>query len=243
LIDLKAVGEQQQLRSAAAQVESAQGKYQGAQAQLAYSEIRSPITGVVTDRPVNQGEMASTSSPLMTIMDVSSVIGKAHIPQADAALLKTGDKATLSPAEGVEVSGKVTVVSPALDPNSTTVEVWVEAPNPNNTLRPGSTVKVTFNAGSIPNAIAIPAAAILTAADGSNSVVVVAHDPKRGDVAHPRPVTVGIKSGDLVQITQGLNAGDEVVTVGAFGLEDNTRLAVAQPGSASPASAPAAEKE
>ena len=78
---LMAIGKQQALKSAAGQLESAKGKYLGAQAQLSYSEIRSPIDGVVTDRPLYPGEMAAAGTPLLTVMDISSVIAKAHIPQ------------------------------------------------------------------------------------------------------------------------------------------------------------------
>src|SRR5579863_7463752 len=124
---LLAIGKQQELKSAAGQLQSATGKYLGAEAQLSYSEIHSPIDGVVTDRPLYPGEMAAAGTPIVTVMDVSSVIAKAHIPQADAALLKVGDKGTITvPGLDQPVEGKVTVVSPALDPNSTTVEVWLE---------------------------------------------------------------------------------------------------------------------
>ena len=112
-----AVGKQQQLKSAAGQLESAKGKYLGAAAQLSYSEIRSPIDGVVTDRPLYPGEMAAAGTPLLTVMDISQVIARAHIPQPEAALLKVGDKATITvPGEDNPVEGKITVVSPALDP-------------------------------------------------------------------------------------------------------------------------------
>ncbi len=131
LDSLMAIGKQQALKSAAGQLESAKGKYLGAQAQLSYSEIRSPIDGVVTDRPLYPGEMAAAGTPLLTVMDISSVIAKAHIPQDDAAALKVGDKGTMTvPGIDEPIEGKVTVVSPALDPNSTTVEVWLEAKNP-----------------------------------------------------------------------------------------------------------------
>ena len=91
---LMAGGKQQQLKSAAGQLESAKGKYLGAAAQLSYSEIRSPIDGVVADRPLYPGEMAAAGTPLLTVMDISQVIARAHIPQPEAALLKVGDKAT-----------------------------------------------------------------------------------------------------------------------------------------------------
>src|SRR6201984_3357202 len=93
---LEAIGKQQELKAAAGQLQSAKGKYMGAEAQLSYSEIRSPIDGVITDRPLYAGEMAAAGTPLITVMDISRVIAKAHIPQPDAAALQPGDRATLT---------------------------------------------------------------------------------------------------------------------------------------------------
>src|SRR5882724_11759606 len=136
---LNAVVHQQELKGLRGQLSSAKGKYQGAAAQLSYSEIRSPLNGVVTDRPLYPGEMAAAGTPLLTVMDLSRVTARAHIPQNDAAVLKVGNNATIA-VPGLEepVEGKVVLVSPALDPNSTTVEVWVEAKNPKKNLKPGS---------------------------------------------------------------------------------------------------------
>ena len=78
---------------------------------------------MITDRPLYPGEMASSAAPLLTVMDISQIIAKAHIPQSDAALIHKGDPATLSVAGlDTKLKGTVTLVSPALDPNSTTVK-------------------------------------------------------------------------------------------------------------------------
>src|SRR5579864_7978964 len=112
---LLAIGKPAELKSAAGSLESAKGKYQGAEAQLSYSEIRSPISGVITDRPLYPGEMAAAGTPLLTVMDISSVIARAHIPQSEAATLKPGDAGTMTvPGFDQPIDGKVTVVSPAL---------------------------------------------------------------------------------------------------------------------------------
>ena len=161
---LVAIGKQQELKAAAGQLQSAKGKYLGAEAQLSYSEIRSPINGVVTDRPLYPGEMAAAGTAIVTVMDVSAVIAKAHIPQADAALLKIGDKGTITvPGLETPVEGKVTVVSPALDPNSTTVEVWLEAKNPKQQLKPGTSAQLALTAKTVKDALVVPAAAVITA--------------------------------------------------------------------------------
>lgn len=232
---LMAGGKQEEIKSAKGQLQSAKGKYLGAAAQLNYSEIRSPINGVVTDRPLYPGEMAAAGSPLLTVMDTSSVVARAHIPQDQAALLKLGSKATIilpgavtggvsgkAPAEDDAIEGKVTVVSPALDPNSTTVEVWVQARNPNGRLRPGTSVKISMLARTVPNALVIPAAAVLTAPDGTSYVMVAGSDTR----AHQKTVKTGIRQADQVQILDGLAEGDRVVTSGAYGLPDNTKVRV-----------------
>jgi len=220
---LQAIGKQQELKSAAGQLQAAKGKYMGAEAQLSYSEIRSPIDGFVTDRPLYPGEMAAAGVPLITVMDTSQVIAKAHIPQPDAAVLKLGDKATLTvPGEADLVEGKVTIISPALDPNSTTVEVWVQAPNRKQKLKPGTSVHVTMIAQTLNDAIAVPAESVLTAQDGATTVMVIGADNR----AHQTPVTIGIRQQDKVQIVEGVQEGQRVISTGAYALPDKTKVTV-----------------
>ena len=220
---LMAIGKQQELKAAAGQLESAKGKYMGAQAQLSYSEIRSPIDGMVTDRPLYPGEMAAAGTPLITVMDTSAVIAKAHIPQTDAALLKVGDKGTIT-VPGIEkpIEGKVTVVSPALDPSSTTVEVWLEAKNPQHQLKPGTSVQLSLTAETVKDALVVPAGAVVSAPDGSSVVMLAGTDGK----AHQKAVKIGIRQGDDVQVLDGITEKDKVVASGAYGLPDNTKIKI-----------------
>lgn len=223
LDDLMAIGKQQELKAAQGQLESAKGKYMGAQAQLSYSEIRSPIDGVVTDRPLYPGEMAAAGTALITVMDTSSVIAKAHIPQSEAALLKVGDPGNMTvPGIDEPIDGKVTVVSPALDPNSTTVEVWLEAKNSKHVLKPGTSVQLSLTAQTVNNALVVPANSIVTAPDGTSAVLVAGADGR----AHQKTVKVGIRNGDDVQVLEGLTAADKVVATGAYGLPDKTKIKI-----------------
>ena len=223
LDDLMAIGKQQELKAAAGQLESAKGKYLGAQAQLSYSEIHSPIDGVVTDRPLYPGEMAPAGTPLLTVMDLSSVIAKAHIPQSEAAALKVGDPGTILAAGSEDpISGKVTVVSPALDPNSTTVEVWLEAKNPKNALKPGTSVQLSLTAQTVKDALVVPAASVITTADGTSAVMLAGSD----GLAHQKAVKLGIRNGEDVQILEGVTANDKVITIGAYGLPDKAKIKI-----------------
>jgi HlyD family secretion protein len=225
LDSLKGMGEAQLSKSAQGQLESAKGKFQGAEAQLQYSEIRSPISGVITDRPLYPGEMAAAGTPLLTIMDISQVVARAHIPQTEAVLLKRGDNATLS-APGLDqpIAGKLVLVSPALDPSSTTVEIWVQCKNPKELLRPGTSAQITMVARTVPDALAIPAASLLTAQDGTTSVMVAGNDSK----AHQQTVKAGFHDEDKVQILEGLQAGQKIVGTGAYGLPDNSKITAAE---------------
>ncbi len=217
LDSLMAVGKQQELKSAAGQLTSAKGKYLGAKAQLNYSEIRSPIDGVVTDRPLYPGEMTATGTPLITVMDISQVIARAHIPQAEAALLKVGNKASIT--------------VPGLD-------VWVQAANPHQSLKPGTSVQLSMLAQTVPDALVVPASSLLTAPDGSTSVMLVGSDNR----AHQKTVKVGIRQDDQAQIAEGLQAGDRVVTSGNYGLPDNTKVRVEAAAEKTKGEKPSAEK-
>lgn len=227
LKSLQLIVKTQEMKSAAGQLSAAKGKYQGATAQLGYSEVRSPIDGVVTDRPNFAGEVPAPGAPLITVMDISKVIARTHIPQPQAALLRVGDAARLEvPGLDSPIHGTLTLISPALDPGSTTVEVWVEAPNPQQLLKPGTTVHLNIVAETVPAALVIPHSAVLTGEDGKTIVMVVGPDGK----AHGRDISIGIRQGDLVEITSGLRESEQVISSGAFGLADNTQVKAQEQG-------------
>jgi HlyD family secretion protein len=229
---LDRVGQPEQTKSAQAQTDAAKARYDAAMAQLSYSEIRSPIAGVIADRPLYPGEMASAGTPLLTVVDVSRVIARANVPVSQTGALKAGDRATISQTEaGIQLDGKVTVVSPAVDPNSTTVEVWVEADNPGEKLKPGATVHVSILAETIPSAVVIPASALLPSDEGGVQVMVVGSD----SVAREKKVDLGARADDKVQVLKGLDPGEEVITGGGVGLDDGAKVRIA--------AAPASDKD
>ncbi|MBV8898453.1 MAG: efflux RND transporter periplasmic adaptor subunit [Acidobacteriaceae bacterium] len=225
LNSLENVGRVEQVKSADAQMQAAKAHYQSAEAQVSYAEIRSPLNGIIADRPSNIGEMASAGSPLFTVVDISRVVARANIPAQQASLLKVGDQATVSGAGG-DITGKITVVSPAVDPSTTTLQVWVEAPNPGEKLKLGSTVQVSMNAGVIPDAVVVPASALLASDEGGEKVMIAGSD----SLAHEQKVEVGVRSGDNVQILSGVKPGDRVITEGGLGLDDKAKIEVTKPG-------------
>jgi multidrug efflux pump subunit AcrA (membrane-fusion protein) len=219
---LNSVGKQDQISTARAQVQTAQAQLQSAEAQLGYAEIHSPKSGIIADRPIYEGEMAVPGTPLITVVDISRVVARVNIPQNQGNLVKVGQPAEVAQADsGQKVTGKVIVVSPATDANSTTLQVWVQADNPGERLKPGSSVHVKIITQEFKNATTVPATAILPGETGGTAVLVIIDS-----VAHRRPVEVGVREGDKVQILNGCRPGEEVVTVGGMGVDDKGKVKV-----------------
>jgi HlyD family secretion protein len=222
---LQTAGKQAQLNTAKAQVESAQAQYRSAEAQVQYSEVRSPGAGIVADRPLYPGDVAAAGTPLMVVMDVSRIVARLNVPHADAAQIKVGQPATVKVTDTAqEVPGKVTVVSPATDPNSATIQVWVQADNPNRLLKVGAPVHVTIVTETIKNAMLVPQAAILPGETGGTAVLVVDSE----SVAHRRAVELGVRQGDKVQVLTGVLPREDVVVVGGMGVDDKAKVKVVE---------------
>ena len=226
LKSMQSVANHEQIATARAQVEAARAGLAAAEAQVGYSEIRTPISGLVADRPLYPGDMASTGQPIATIVDISRVVARANVPQAEAGLLKVGNPATVKLTAGeLEIDGKVTVVSPATDPSSTTVQVWVQSANPGEQFKPGMSVRVEILARTIPDATVVPTAALLSGPEGGIAIVTVSADHK----AHVNTVTVGARQNGKVQILSGIAPGDQVVVTGGLGLEDGASVRIVEP--------------
>ena len=230
--DLQGFGREQALKAAAAQRETARAHNAASQTQLGYARIVSPIDGVVTDLPFYPGESAPAGAPVVTVMDLSQVIARAHVSQSDAAWLAVGNEANLIGPNGVPIPGKVTQISPALDAGGTTVEVWVQADNADGKLRAGASIRAELIAKTISNTLVIPQAALLTSATGGTFAIVVDNDNK----PHLRKVATGVRDSGNVQITDGLESGQRVATTGGFELfklepevRDKTMVKIAPP--------------
>jgi len=220
---LEAAGTKAQMENAQAQVEAAQGQYRSAEAQVAYSEVRSPASGIVADRPLYPGDMAAAGAPLMVIVDISRLVARVNVPVNEASAIRTGQSASVAlTSGGAGYPGNVVTVSPAADPNSATVQVWIELANPNEQLKPGATAHAAIVTGAIQNALIVPPSAILSGEQGGAAVLVVSAD----SIAHKREVSIGVRGADKVQIANGVQPGEQVVTVGGMGVEDNARVRV-----------------
>jgi len=221
---LNQVSQRQAIRSGEAQVAAAKSHFDSAAVQLSYGQIRSPITGVIADRSIYPGEIAASGTPLVSIVDISQLVARTNVPVKEALAITVGRPARVAGPDG-DLAGKVTVVSPSVDPNTTTVEVWVQIPNPGERLKPGGTVRVSIIAETIQNTIVVPAAALLNSDEGGQKVMVIDKD----SIAHERKIVPGVRQGMRVQVLTGLQEGEQVATSGGLGLEDKAKVTIQKP--------------
>jgi cobalt-zinc-cadmium efflux system membrane fusion protein len=179
--------------------------------------VRAPINGTVLEIAVAEGEYRSdTTSPLMSIADLSRVWLSADVPEPAIALIRVGDEVaiTLVAFRGEVLSGRVTRIADVLDPQTRTVKVHVELPNPGGRLRPdmfGTLRHVT----SRHRAPVVPLAAVVQ--QYGRAVVFVEREPARFE---RREIVLGAREGERVAVLQGVTPGERIVVDGAVLLKD-----------------------
>ena len=192
--------------------------------QLADTEVRSPITGIVGERSVNRGATISANTRLFHVLDLDPLLAVIHIPAAGRQSLRAGQGVQIQAAGGVQASGVIDRISPVVEAESGTVKVTVEldgAGTDAGALVPGSFVTVLVPTETRPNAVVVPKRAILLERDQS-----IVYRVQEG-VAVRTPVAVGLSAQDLVEITSGLSVGDVVVTIGNESLRDGAPVRAA----------------
>ena len=211
-----------------ARLKQAEERLAGLDNQLSYATIRAPFSGVITDQFQFQGEYASPGGKLFTIGDVREVIVKAPVADTVAAQLKAGDSAKVLPQDlaGEELVGIISLVSKASDPQSRTVEVWVNLKNNGGRLRGNSAAKVIVSTQSASDVIVVPAAAVTLDATNANEGTVMVVDDQ--SVAHETKVTVGIRTKEKMEISSGLKGGETIVIEGNYALPDEAKVEVSQ---------------
>ena len=176
-------------------------------------DVKAPIAGVVTKRLANPGLNIDLATALFTVTDLSTVWVVADLYERDFASVGVGSPVTITTTAypGLELRGRVDYIDPQVQAETRTAKLRAEVPNGGNRLRFGMFVDVSIGARTARPVVMVPKEAVQTV--GAKSVVYVSTAPGR---FMPHEVTVGEAMGDHVAITSGLDAGDQVVTEGAF---------------------------
>jgi len=187
------------------------------------SIIKSPINGVVTRMSATIGAPIDPAQPIIEISDPSALDVLLSVTPTDAGRVHSGAKVSLSAGQSASGEplgvGAVVDVAVAVDTATRSVAVRVQAPTTKRPLRIVETVFGAIVVGSNPSAIVVPLAALVPEGDEFKVFVVDANS-----IAHERDVKVGARTSTTAQITEGLKAGERVVTSGAYGVEDSTKV-------------------
>lgn len=188
-----------------------------------------PASGVVVGKQGDslEGMMVSPGMTVLKLADHSKLWAEVEFYEDDIRHVREGTPVLIEvdAFPGRRWRGKVSLLRPALDPETRTLTALVEVSQPGSSLRPGMYANVTVRSGGVAGAALVPAQAVLHS--GERAVVIVA---KGGGLFEPREVTLGLASGDRQQVVSGLTPGEEIVTSSQFLIdsESNLRAAIAQ---------------
>jgi cobalt-zinc-cadmium efflux system membrane fusion protein len=174
--------------------------------------LNSPIDGVVVERNATIGATVGTDASVFKIIDISRVWIDANVFEKDLPRVRVGQqvKVTTTAFPGSTFSGRVIFVNSVVDPDSRTVKVRTEVPNPDSRLKPDMFANVEVITDVAASAISVPQSAVLE--DGGKSFVFVAEN----NAYKKLQVQTGIKTGDRVEIVDGLKSGDRIVIKGNY---------------------------
>jgi multidrug efflux pump subunit AcrA (membrane-fusion protein) len=190
---------------------------QAAEAQLTALEVVAPLAGTVTRLNVKPGDAVDVNMPVAEVIDLRRLAVSAEIPAADAADLKTGQEVQVQ--SETPVTTTLSFVSPAVDPKTGAVMTWAPLPE-NSGLRPGQFVQLKIITAVHTNCLAAPSESVVTDESGKSVLALV-----NGDAATQTPVQTGLRENGWVEITgTGIKEGTLVVTVGAYGLPEKTKI-------------------
>ncbi len=223
-----------QKRTADEAVIQAEARLEQALDQRRDAEVRAPFSGVIGRRHLEVGDMAGPGVPVAVVVDLTPLIARVKIPERDLGHLTRDQPGTVQVAAFGEerFSGRVHRISPVIDPMTRMAEVELLLPNEDERLRPGMFATVEIETDRQEDAVMLPSDVIMQESridetDLSGRVqrvhyVYVIED----DTAHRVPVELGYTTGDLIEITAGLNRTDHVVIRGQHLLRDGQSVVV-----------------
>lgn len=230
----------QRVRRAEAGLEASSAELESAEAQLGYSEIRSSVDGVVTERLISPGVLVQPGQAILKVAQIDPIRLQARVPEADLSLVVPGKPVRVTDTLGHSVSAKVTSVTPEFDPTTRQAVAEAVVDNPQSTFLPGGYVTMEIVTRRVKDALAVPAAALQERTRASEQVIstrpesfVWVADPRDDGTYTARRVVVepGPGDGRVVAIQEGLEEGWLVVTEGYQYLKDGQTLAaVSEPG-------------
>lgn len=195
-----------------------------AQLDLEKTKIRAPFSGIIADIQVSSGEHVSVGRELFTLVNISRIRVHASVLESEIGKMKVGREVELkfSSYPGKVFKGKVSAISPIVNPEYKTCKVFVDVENPDEELKPGMHAEVEIAAEIYKNKLLVPQDAILTRSQRKLLFVV------EEDLAKWRYVEIGLENENFAEILDGVKAGDQVIVEGHFTLAHDARVKIVE---------------
>ncbi len=204
------------------EMDALRASYELARLELSYTEIRSPIDGVVAERYIKIGNTIAVNDPVFQITNLQPLVTYMHVPEREYRKIQDGQTASIyvDALQNQLFAGTVSRISPVIDPETGTFKVTVEISDDTRRLKPGMFGRISIVYATHPDALQIPASAIID--EGGETSVFVIDD----NVARRRMVETGLGRGNYVEIIAGLEPTEQLVITGQTGLKDGAVVTV-----------------
>lgn len=204
------------------EMEALRASFDLATLELSYTEIRAPITGVISERFVKLGNTLDVNAPTFKITSLEPLISYLHVPEREFRRINVGQAATIQVDALADdrFAALVARVSPVVDPDAGTFKITIEVSDPSRRLKPGMFARISIVHDVHADALQIPRSAIVEEA-GESAVYVIDED-----IATRRVIRTGYTEGGRVEVLEGLAEGEEFVVIGQNGLKTGSRVAV-----------------
>ncbi|MFP5504045.1 MAG: efflux RND transporter periplasmic adaptor subunit, partial [Candidatus Sericytochromatia bacterium] len=214
------------VRAAEAQIAQARAAIALAQSQLSYTTIAAPFAGVVTKKQAEVGTMLQPMAPVFTVASVKQLEVKVPVGQAFLGGVHPGQSATfhVPTYPGRAFSARVQEVAPTVDTGTRTATVTLAIPNEEGLLAPGMFARVSLPTASREDVVVVPETAVVSNGEREFVFVVAAGTAER------REVKTGLREGQRVELTSGVEPGDAIVTLGQGMLEHGDSVKVVNEG-------------
>lgn len=221
LYDISGIS-QEQYDIAVNQVNTLKADRDNLVAMIRKREIRAPFEGRVGLRYVSDGSYVSPSTKIASMQKIDLLKVDFSIPEKYSVQVSVGDIVQFSSEETkLKFSGKLYAIEPKIDPTTRTLQLRALVDNKNESILPGSYVQIELRLKQIPNALMVPTQAVIPVLKGQSVFV------QKNGIAVSVPVKTGIRTASTVQITDGLSAGDTIITTGLMQLRSGVPVIVA----------------
>jgi membrane fusion protein (multidrug efflux system) len=203
-------------------MEALEASYNLAKLELDYTQIRAPISGVISDRFIRLGNTISANDPVFRVTSFDPLVAYLHVPEREYRNIAKDQVVgiDIDALQGQRIIASVTRVSPIVDPQTGTFKITIEISDAERRIKPGMFGRISIVYDQHTNVLQVPRSAILEES-GETSVFVI-EDNK----AVRRNVTTGYANSGMIEIVSGLEDDDKVVTVGQAGLKDDSVVTI-----------------